>query len=70
MAEQPELVDPTEWAGVGSGDRATTKALGPLAGTTAEVESECDECGFSIAVGDPIVLVVEGGSWIHERCQP
>lgn len=68
MAEQPEVMDLSEWATVAPGDAATRKALGPIARTGATVESDCDECGFSIAVGDVIVLEVEGGPWIHERC--
>lgn len=68
MAEQPEIVDTSEWAGVRSGDNATRKALGPVARTIATIEGDCDACGFSIAVGDPIVLVDEGGEWIHARC--
>lgn len=68
VADQPEVMDPAEWADVGSGDVASRGALGPLARTGATVESDCEECGFSIAVGDVIALAVEGGPWVHERC--
>jgi hypothetical protein len=57
----------SEWSGVREGDVASGRALGPLAATVAEFEGECAGCGFSVAMGDTIVLV-DGAGWVHERC--
>ena len=62
------VVDRGDWAGVADGDQASRRAVGPLARTVASIESTCEECGFTIDVGDPIALAEEGGPWIHERC--
>ena len=67
----PEVVaDTGGWAGVGDGDTTSDEILGPVAGTTADVDGECVACGWEIHVGQSIVLPTDGDEWIHEGCAP
>lgn len=66
MAEQPQVMPPDEWAGVGEGDAASRRALDDGHYQRAEYDCECGRCGGDIYAGDPITP--HGDEWVHPRC--